>query len=80
MYRLIISEKSKDLYGDVLEILGFYNPFSKELQTKEDRIKYWISKGAKMSATVNNMLVGKKIVAGEKAKASVARTKKKEKK
>ena len=31
MFRLIISEKSRDPYGNVLEILGSYNPHSKEL-------------------------------------------------
>ncbi len=36
MYRLIISEKARDTYGKALEILGSYNPFSKELITKKD--------------------------------------------
>ncbi len=70
MYRLIISEKSKDPYGDSLEILGSYNPYSKEIIAKNDRINYWISKGAQMTATVNNLLVGKEIVKGSKVTAS----------
>jgi small subunit ribosomal protein S16 len=80
LYRLIISEKTKDLVGDSLEILGSYNPHSKELIAKEDRIKYWISKGAAMSATVNNILAVKKVIATEKIKVDVIRTKRKEKK
>jgi small subunit ribosomal protein S16 len=80
LYRLIISEKTKDLVGDSLEILGSYNPHSKELVVKEERIKYWISKGASMSATVNNILAGKKILAIEKVKVDVVRAKRKEKK
>jgi small subunit ribosomal protein S16 len=70
MYRLIISEKTKDPYGDSLEILGSYNPFSKELQVKNDRVKYWLEKGAQMSPTVNNLLVEKKIINGKKVMAS----------
>ncbi|MFA6995384.1 MAG: 30S ribosomal protein S16 [Patescibacteria group bacterium] len=70
MFRLIVSEKCRDPYGDVLEILGSYNPHSKELATKTDRIKYWLSKGAQMTATVNNLLVEKKIIEGKKATAS----------
>ncbi len=66
MFRVIISEKSRDPYGNVLEILGSYNPHSKELAVKEDRIKYWLSKGAQMTATINNLLVGQKIIEGEK--------------
>jgi small subunit ribosomal protein S16 len=70
MFRVIISEKSRDPYGDVLEILGSYNPHSKELAVKTDRIKYWISKGAQLTATVNNLLVEKKIIEGQKQTAS----------
>jgi len=70
MYRLIISEKAKDTYGDVLEILGSYNPFSKELVAKKERIEYWLSKGSGMSDTVNNLLVQNSIIKGEKVKAS----------
>jgi small subunit ribosomal protein S16 len=72
MYRLIISEKTKDPYGDSLEILGSYNPFKKELAAKEDRIKYWLSQGVRMSPTVNNLLITKGIIQGEKVKASKA--------
>lgn len=76
-YRLIISEKSRDLYGRALEILGSYNPHTKELMAKGERIKYWLNCGASMSPTVNNLLVGKNIIAGQKVKASKAGKKKK---
>ena len=72
MFRLVISEKSRDPYGDVLEILGSYNPHSKELAAKTDRIKYWLSKGAQMTASVNNLLIAKKIIEGKFATASKA--------
>ena len=78
MYRLIISEKARDPYGRALEILGSYNPFTKELQAKADRIKYWLSQGTGMSATVNNLLVSKGIIKGKKVKASRVRKKKKQ--
>ena len=35
-------------------------------ELKEDRVKYWISKGAQLSATVNNLLVGNGVIEGEK--------------
>jgi len=72
MFRLVISEKGRDPYGDVLEILGSYNPHSKELIAKNERINYWLTKGAQMTATVNNLLVEKKIVEGKKTSASKA--------
>lgn len=77
MYRLTVSEKSKDLYGRSLEILGSYNPHTKELQAKNDRIQYWISQGAGTSATVNNLLIDKGIIKKDKVKASISRVSKK---
>lgn len=78
MYRLVVSEKGRDLYGRSLEIVGNYNPHTKELVAKADAIKDYISKGAQMSKTVNNLLLEKKIIEGAKVKASTAQPKKKE--
>ncbi len=80
VFRLIISEKSRDPFGKVLEILGSYNPHSKEFQAKADRIKYWLSQGAQMTPTVNNLLISQKIITGEKVKASKVGSPKKGKK
>lgn len=66
MFRIIISEKSKDPYGRALEILGSYNPYSKELKIKGDRVKYWISKGSAMTPSINNLLIEHKIIEGKK--------------
>ncbi len=79
MFRLIVSEKSKDPFGDSLEILGSYNPHSKDLDVKADRVKHWIEKGAQMSPTVNNLLVEKKIVTGKKQAVSALSKKRQEK-
>ena len=77
MYRLVIAEKARDPYGRALEILGSYNPHTKDLQAKNDRIKYWISKGSQMSPSVNNLLIEKGVIEGEKVTASKAKKKKK---
>jgi len=66
IYRLIISEKTKDPQADYLEALGFYNPHSKEINLKEERIKYWIDKGASTSDSVNNLLIKEGIIKGKK--------------
>jgi len=70
MFRLIVSEKTKDPVGDFLEILGSYNPHSKDLQIKADRVKHWIESGAELSPTVNNLLIEKKIITGKKLAVS----------
>ena len=76
-YRLTVSEKARDPYGRALEILGSYNPFSKELNVKKDRIEYYLGNGAGMSPSVNNLLIEKGIIKGDKVTASKINAKKK---
>lgn len=79
LYRLIISEKGRDTQAKSLEILGSYNPYSKELQANGERINFWLGKGSQMSETVNNLLIDKGLIKGEKVKASKPGKKKEEK-
>jgi len=67
-YRLIVSEKTKDPWGNYLENLGLFNPRTNPptIEFKVERIKYWLGKGAQTSATVWNILVDQKIVEGKK--------------
>jgi len=77
MYRLIVSEKARDTQGEYLENLGTYDPHNTEkgFAPKEDRIKYWMGKGAVPSTTVHNLLLKNKIITGKVMK-SVFLTKK----
>lgn len=70
IYRLIVSEVGRDPYGKNLEILGSYDPHTKALNVEADRVKHWISNGAQMTDTVNNLFVGNKIVEGKKVNVS----------
>jgi small subunit ribosomal protein S16 len=79
-YRLTIAEKARDPYGKALEILGSYNPRSKELIAKKDRIEHWIRHGAQMTTTVNNLLISHEIIEGEKILDEKKRESKKKKK
>jgi len=76
-YRLMVSEKSKDMYGDSLEILGHYNPHTKVVEVKKDRILHWIGKGAQPSETVHNLLIDQNVIQGDKVRASKTGKKKK---
>lgn len=69
-YRFVISEKTKDPWGDSLEILGFYNPRTNPatVNLKKERISYWLSKGAQVSDTVHNILVDHGVLKTEKRK------------
>ena len=66
-FRIIVAEHTRGpKTGNIVEKVGTYNPKTKEKQFNADRIKYWLSVGAKASATVHNMLVSAKIVTGAK--------------
>ena len=74
-FRFVVVEHTTKPKGRYLELLGSYDPHQKVLSAKGDRIKHWISKGAQLSATANNLLVGKNIIEGEKVKAWKAKKK-----
>lgn len=65
-YRIIAVDKQKDPWGKSIEILGNYNPRSKETKLETERIKYWISQGAQPSATVYNLFVSQGVIEGKK--------------
>jgi small subunit ribosomal protein S16 len=65
-FRVVVTEHTTRPKGKYLELLGSYDPHQNVITVKGERVKYWISKGALMSPTVNNLLVGKKIIEGEK--------------
>lgn len=77
-YRLVINEKTRDVQGKSLEILGIYNPVRrpKLIELKKERINFWLSKGAQLSNTVNNLLLNQGVISGEKKKKSVSLSKK----
>ncbi len=60
-FRVVILEHTSRVKGKYLELLGTYNPHQKEFKVKRDRIEYWISKGAQISPTVNNLMVNYKV-------------------
>lgn len=66
-FKIIVTEKKNSpIAGRFVEIVGFYNPQTKEKNLKTDRIKYWLSVGAQPSDTVYNLLVSEKIMDGKK--------------
>lgn len=66
-FRLIATEKTRaPKSGAYLEMLGYYNPKTKKIELKNDRIKHWLLKGAQLSATAHNMLVKAKIIEAPK--------------
>ena len=56
MYRISVLEKSCKRDGKPVEVLGFYNPKSKELVLNTERAKYWQTVGAQASDSVSSVL------------------------
>ncbi len=66
-YRIIVVEHAEGpKTGKFTEIVGSYNPRSKERKINDERVKYWMSVGAKPSDTVHNMLVSAGVLTGKK--------------
>lgn len=56
-YKLVAIDSRKKRGSTALEELGNYQPQSKKLEVKADRIKYWVSVGARPTDTVARLLV-----------------------
>ncbi len=52
--------------GKFCEEVGFVNRVNKEIKLDREKIAYWMSKGARPSATVKNILIGEKAIEGKK--------------
>ena len=69
VFRLIVTEKGRDPWGDNLEIVGWMNPRTKEKKLEVERIQYWLSKGAQTTDTIHNLLIEEKIIEGDKRRS-----------
>ena len=65
-FRVTVADARRSPIGKFIEILGHYDPHTKEKVFKQERIEYWISKGAKPSATIHNFLIDAGIIKGDK--------------
>jgi small subunit ribosomal protein S16 len=68
-FRIVLAEKTAAAEKKFVEVLGNYNPRTKEFGVKEERLKYWISQHVALSPTVHNLFVTKNILQGAKVKA-----------
>jgi len=57
-FRIVVQEHTASPKGNFLEAFGFYQSAtkSKEFKVDIDRIKYWMTKGAKPSPSLANLL------------------------
>ena len=77
IYRIVVMEKGKNPHSTYLENLGTYNPHTKEKNIKKDRVDYWVSKGANLTATIHNLFVDQGFITYKKVRASKSKPGKK---
>ena len=66
-FRIVVTEHTASpKAGKFIEKLGTYDPKSKQRTLATERVKYWMSVGAKPSDTVHNMLVSLGVISGKK--------------
>ncbi len=57
-YRIIVADSKARRDGPFIEIVGTYNPKKEpvEINVNQERIKYWLQKGAQPTETVKRLL------------------------
>lgn len=65
-FRVVIAERRSKLNGRSIEDLGWMNPRTNTFQVNKERVKHWVSVGAKPTDTVHNLLVKASVIEGKK--------------
>lgn len=70
-FRVVLAEKTAASQKKFIEVLGSYNPHTKNLGIRnQERLNYWIDEQhVEVSPTVRNLLISKELIKGDKQKA-----------
>ncbi|MCF6765447.1 30S ribosomal protein S16 [Thiotrichales bacterium 19S3-7] len=72
-YRVVVADSRNPRDGRFIERVGFFNPVAsgreERVRLEFDRIDHWVSKGAKMSDRVANIVKTERKATSETAKA-----------
>ena len=63
---VVVDKRISAAAGKFCEEVGFINRVTKQVNIQKDRINYWISKGAQLSPSVNNLLITQNAIQGKK--------------
>jgi len=61
-YRIVVMENSTRRDGRPIEQVGYYNPFTKEINVDSEKIRKWLGYGVKPTQTVNDLLKKAKVI------------------
>jgi ribosomal protein S16 len=54
-YRIVLAQKSSHVTKKFIEILGWYNPYTKDSSLNKERIQHWLSHNVEMSESVTSL-------------------------
>lgn len=54
-FRIVASTTKSKLKGKVLEVIGFWDKTSNNLNLNKERLNYWQSRGAKLTSAVEKL-------------------------
>jgi len=78
-FKIVVTDKKNPPRGGCfVDEVGFWNPITKEKNLKAEKIKHWLSKGAKPSDSAYNLFIREKILEGKKVDVHKKSKKKKE--
>lgn len=61
-YRVVVAEKHKFVGKKFLEILGWYNPNTKEVKLEADRVKHYVALNTEISSSVQSLFKKQNLV------------------
>ena len=56
VYRLVVMQNTTRRDGRQIQLLGYYNPITKQYNFNSDKIKYWLEQGVQPTETVKSLL------------------------
>jgi|SRR3989344_5980711 len=69
-FRVVLAQKHKAVKKDFVELLGHYNPRTKQFGLKSpERLQHWVKQKVQISPTVHNLLISQGLMAGKKVEA-----------
>ena len=74
-YRVVVAHQHAPIKGRFIADLGHYNPHSNEFKVVADKVHEWITKGAKPTPTMHNLLITAGVIKGEKLRVWKAKKK-----
>lgn len=66
-FRIAVLEKQRAAQaGNIVELLGTYNPKSKALTLNKEQVKHWLAQGAQPTDSIRNLLISQGVIEGKK--------------